>query len=71
MITIRCYRSTDAEEAGRLIAETYSESFAPGELRKLMLGPFYCAGHGLPIQPVKKARHSGFSSEKKHGMNWS
>ena len=43
MITIRNYKESDAAEAGRLIADTYTEfnlSFtSPGE-RGLMLGPF-------------------------------
>jgi len=43
MITIRNYAENDAEEVGRLIADTYSEfnlSFASLEDRNLMLGPF-------------------------------
>jgi len=43
MITIRNYTENDAEEVGRLIADTYSEfnlSFASPEDRNLMLGPF-------------------------------
>jgi len=43
MITIRNYTEKDAEEVGRLIADTYSEfnlSFASSEDRNLMLGPF-------------------------------
>ena len=43
MITIRNYTDNDAEDVGRLIADTYSEfnlSFASPEDRKLMLGPF-------------------------------
>ena len=43
MITIRNYTDNDAEEVGRLIADTYSEfnlSFASPEDRNLMLGPF-------------------------------
>ena len=47
MITIRNYAEDDAEEVGRLIADTYSEfnlSFASPEDRNLMLGPF-CHAH--------------------------
>jgi putative acetyltransferase len=43
MITIRNYTENDAEEVGRLIADTYAEfnlSFASPEDRNLMLGPF-------------------------------
>ena len=43
MITIRNYTENDAEDVGRLIADTYSEfnlSFASPEDRNLMLGPF-------------------------------
>ena len=43
MITICNYTESDAEEVGRLIADTYSEfnlSFASPEDRNLMLGPF-------------------------------
>jgi len=47
MITIRNYTENDAEEIGRLIADTYTEfnlSFASPEDRNLMLGPF-CHAH--------------------------
>jgi len=43
MIAIRDYTDNDAEEVGRLIADTYSEfnlSFASSQDRDLMLGPF-------------------------------
>jgi len=43
MTIIRYYTENDAEEVGRLIADTYSEfnlSFASPEDRDLMLGPF-------------------------------
>jgi putative acetyltransferase len=43
MTIIRYYTENDAEEIGRLIADTYSEfnlSFASPEDRDLMLGPF-------------------------------
>ena len=43
MITIRDYADNDAGEAGRLIADTYSEfnlSFGTPEERALLLGPF-------------------------------
>ena len=43
MIAIRNYTENDAEDVGRLIADTYSEfnlSFASQEDRNLMLGPF-------------------------------
>ena len=43
MTIIRNYTENDAEEVGRLIADTYSEfnlSFASPEDRNLMLGPF-------------------------------
>ena len=43
MITIRNYSENDAEEVGRLIADTYSEfnlSFTTPEERDQMLGPF-------------------------------
>jgi len=46
MISIRNYTEKDAEEVGRLIADTYSEfnlSFASPEDRNLMLGPFHYA----------------------------
>jgi GNAT superfamily N-acetyltransferase len=47
MIVIRDYRESDAGEAGRLIADTYSEfnlSFASPEQRAAFLGPFQYAG---------------------------
>ena len=43
MITIRSYQESDAEQVGRLIADTYDEfnlSFLPPEERGLFLGPF-------------------------------
>jgi len=43
VVTIRDYRESDAESAGKLIAETYSEfnlSFAPPAERNRFLGPF-------------------------------
>jgi len=43
MITIRRYRESDAENVGKLIADTYSEfnlSYASPEERALLLGPF-------------------------------
>ena len=43
MVTIRNYTEQDAEEVGRLIADTYAEfnlNFASPEDRSLMLGPF-------------------------------
>ena len=43
MVTIRSYRAPDAEQVGRLIADTYSEfnlSFASPEERDRLLGPF-------------------------------
>jgi GNAT superfamily N-acetyltransferase len=47
MITISNYTESDAEEVGRLIADTYSEfnlSFASPQERALFLGPFHHAG---------------------------
>ena len=46
MFIIRRYQEPDAEQVGRLIADTYSEfnlSFASPEERKLLLGPFQYA----------------------------
>ena len=46
MVNIRSYTDEDAGEAGRLIADTYSEfnlSFAAPEERALLLGPFQYA----------------------------
>ncbi|MEN8172895.1 MAG: GNAT family N-acetyltransferase [Chloroflexota bacterium] len=43
MIRIRNYKEKDADEVGRLIADTYAEfnlAFASPEDRNLMLGPF-------------------------------
>ncbi len=43
MITIRHYRESDAQEVGRLIADTFSEfnlAYASPEERGLLLGPF-------------------------------
>jgi GNAT superfamily N-acetyltransferase len=43
MITLRRYRESDAENVGKLIADTYSEfnlSYASPEERALLLGPF-------------------------------
>lgn len=43
MIAIRCYRESDAESVGQLIADTYGEfnlSFLPPEERGPFLGPF-------------------------------
>ena len=51
MITIRCYRESDADSVGRLIADTYGEfnlTFVPPEERGPFLGPFRHAGSPEP-----------------------
>jgi len=59
MIRIRCYREEDAENAGRLIAETYSRynlSFASAAERAKFLGPFQHAGSDQEAHKKEIAR---------------
>ena len=59
MITIRPYREVDAQDVGRLIADTYGEynlTFAPPEERGPFLGPFQHARSPDPAHREAIAR---------------